>query len=537
MPYALRRLPLAAKPAGKRFGVSRRWTSLRKIVQTLAFLAILVLTVAARGARWPAWITNLPLRLDPLVALINLLASRTAVAGMSVALITIGLTLIVGRAWCGWLCPVGTLLDWFPLRRMRVVKQAPPEGLRALKYFLLLAMVFAALFGNLTLAILDPLTIFVRTVSMSVLPLLDEMITWLETAFYAFPPLRAPISTLDGFLRPALLPQTPLAVRGVVLFGGIFLGIIALNVVAERFWCRYLCPLGGMLGVLSKFSVVRRSVDTECVGCALCERVCPMGTIQPEEGYASDPGECTVCMECLDSCRLGTTSFRVNIGMDKWNRYDPGRREALAGMGTALVGTLLLRSGLLPQEKNPGLIRPPGVAEEDMLSRCVRCGECIQTCPTGALQPALTEAGVEGLWTPVVVPRLGFCDYGCNACGQSCPVDAIPSLNLEEKRLQVLGHAHIDRERCIAWAEDVACIVCEEMCPVPQKAITLEEHEVIGIDGFAFTVQRPHVMKDLCIGCGVCEYQCPVEGDAAIRVSAAHTGQQRQRQGRHGGHN
>jgi ferredoxin len=101
----------------------------------------------------------------------------------------------------------------------------------------------------------------------------------------------------------------------------------------------------------------------------------------------------------------------------------------------------------------------------------------------------------------------------------------------------VLGNAHIDRERCIAWAEDGACIVCEEMCPVPQKAIRLEEIRTIDPSGEPLTVQRPHVLKDLCIGCGVCEYQCPVEGDAAIRVSAAHTDQQRQRQGWRGGRN
>jgi ferredoxin len=130
----------------------------------------------------------------------------------------------------------------------------------------------------------------------------------------------------------------------------------------------------------------------------------------------------------------------------------------------------------------------------------------------------VSEAGLEGLWTPVLVPRAGYCDYSCNACGQVCPVEAIPRLSLEEKRQRVIGQAHINEDRCIAWADHVDCIVCEEMCPVPDKAIVLEEAEVRTGDGERVTVQHPHVIRDRCIGCGICEYKCPVNGEAAIRV-------------------
>ncbi|OGO05885.1 MAG: hypothetical protein A2Y60_04640 [Chloroflexi bacterium RBG_13_54_9] len=142
----------------------------------------------------------------------------------------------------------------------------------------------------------------------------------------------------------------------------------------------------------------------------------------------------------------------------------------------------------------------------------------MRACPTSAIQPALTEAGLEGLWTPVLVPRLGYCDYSCNACGQVCPVQAIPSLNLEEKRRQVIGLAYIDQNRCIPWADHKDCIVCEEMCPVPDKAIKLERLEVRNGDGQMVTVQRPQVIRERCIGCGICEYKCPLNGEAAIRV-------------------
>ncbi|MGQ9585862.1 MAG: 4Fe-4S dicluster domain-containing protein, partial [Anaerolineae bacterium] len=110
------------------------------------------------------------------------------------------------------------------------------------------------------------------------------------------------------------------------------------------------------------------------------------------------------------------------------------------------------------------------------------------------------------------------CDYSCNACGQVCPVGAIPPLPLEAKRQQVIGLAYIHTDRCIPWADLEPCIVCEEMCPVPEKAIWLEEVEVQDDRGETLALQRPHVDRDRCIGCGICEYKCPVNGEAAIRV-------------------
>jgi NAD-dependent dihydropyrimidine dehydrogenase PreA subunit len=144
----------------------------------------------------------------------------------------------------------------------------------------------------------------------------------------------------------------------------------------------------------------------------------------------------------------------------------------------------------------------------------------MRACPTSALQPAVAEAGLEGLWTPLLAPRLGYCDYSCNACGQACPVQAIPPLGLEDKREQVIGLAYIDQDRCIPWADNQDCIVCEEMCPVPDKAITLEQVEVGNADGELVMVQRPHVIRERCVGCGICEYKCPLENPAAIRIYA-----------------
>jgi ferredoxin len=491
---------------------------IRRTVQGLALAAFVVLFVWSRRGGWPPSLVNVALRLDPLAMLGHLLSSRTVLFSSSLALLVLLLTLVRGRMWCGWLCPLGTVLDLLSLRWWRRRRQAPPESLRKLKYGLLLTMLLAALFTNLTLMISDPLTILFRTLSVSVWPAVDQVVTVAEATLYKAPTLRSLVSSFDGLVRPRVLPAQPAYYRYTFLYAAVFLGIVALNVVSSRFWCRHLCPLGALLGLVSKISFKRRQVNDLCRQCNACVGVCPTGAIDAERGYASDPGECTVCLECLEACPYGAIEFSWQLTPAEWQSYDPSRRQALAAFGAALAGVALARSGLNAFREHRRLLRPPGARENNLLAKCIRCGECIRACPTSALQPAVTEAGLEGLWTPVLVPRLGYCDYSCNACGQVCPVGAIPPLTLEEKRQQVIGQAYIDQNRCIAWADLKPCIVCEEMCPVPDKAIKLETVDVATPEGAMVTVQRPRVVRERCIGCGICEYKCPVNGQAAIQV-------------------
>lgn len=230
-----------------------------------------------------------------------------------------------------------------------------------------------------------------------------------------------------------------------------------------------------------------------------------------------------MCLACPVDCPTGQVSFPARSAEFIRQPYDLDRRKALVSLGTAAVGVGLLESGWLGDGLSPRLIRPPGVENEDLLRTCIRCGQCSTVCPTHAIQMAVLEGGLEGFWTPVLVPRIGYCDYSCQACGQVCPVEAIPPLPLEEKRLQIIGKAEIDRDRCLPWAENTECIVCEEMCPIPDKAIELEIVEIRTAEGELKTLQRPTVIHQLCIGCGICENKCPAVGEAAIQVSA-HTG-------------
>jgi MauM/NapG family ferredoxin protein len=504
---------LAEKPRSRFQWKDRYWRIVRGSVQGLALILFLFLFVRTVRDGVPPQAATLFLRLDPLAMLGGWLAAKTYVAGTALALLTIGLTILAGRAWCGWLCPLGTVLDLFHPRRWKNKQPVLPESPRSIKHFLLIAVLTSAVLGSLWLLFLDPVTILVRSLTEAVYPALDRIVLAAETALYGIPALRGSVSALDRILRPALLPADPAFTAGGLLIAAFLAGIVALNALAPRFWCRYLCPLGSLLGLFSKISVFRREVNpSACTDCGACARVCPTGTIRPDKANASDPAECTMCLECVAVCPHAAQSFPPHVHPAAWNSYDPGRRQLLAAIGAAVGGAALLRTDQYLRRDLPHLIRPPGAAENDLLSKCIRCGECVRICPTGVLHPSLAEAGVEGFWTPVLIARAGYCQYSCNACGQVCPVEAIPKLTLAEKQLQVMGAAYVDRNRCIAWSDHQECLVCEEMCPLPQKAITVDYSEYSG--------GAPVVDRTRCIGCGTCEYKCPVNGEAAIRVYA-----------------
>ena len=510
---------LRLKPRGK--------LVLRKISQVFFFLAFLVFFQWSRRefylnpattANLKQKLINIPLKMDPLVMFSQILASRTFLAGSLLALITLIITLLLGRVWCGWFCPVGTLLDWIPLRSWKKKEPVVNENFRGIKYVLLLVILFSALLSNLTLLIFDPLTILYRTLTTGIWPALDKIITWIEFSLYSVPVLQPLIGGFDSLIRPAIFPAHPASYRYGTLYLGIFGILIALNLLAPRFWCRYLCPLGAMLGLLGKFSLVHCEVSNACSTCGKCFNQCPTGAIQTNEVVFCDPGECTMCMACAVECPGGAITYPAKSSQFINQPYDVDRKKTLISLGTAVVGVTLLESNLTVRKPSLKMIRPPGVINSEFLQKCIRCGECSTVCPTNAIQMAVPEAGVEGFWTPVLVPRIGYCDFSCNACGQVCPVEAIPPLTLEVKREQIIGKAEVDRTRCLPWAENTECIVCEEMCPVPDKAIELEENHIISVNGEVITLQKPVVICKLCIGCGICEYKCPVMGEAAIKI-------------------
>ena len=202
-----------------------------------------------------------------------------------------------------------------------------------------------------------------------------------------------------------------------------------------------------------------------------------------------------------------------------------GRRAVLGGMLAGVSFPLLGRlDGRLHGVSDARLIRPPGsLPEKDFLNLCQRCGLCMKVCPTNVINPALSEAGMAGFWTPNLIMIQGYCEYTCTLCGGVCPTGAIRKLSGKEKieRPVRIGSAHIDRGRCLPWSGNGPCIVCEEHCPTSPKAIYFKKDVVAGPDGTETKVQLPYVDLKRCVGCGICEFKCPVRGRAAIRVISA----------------
>ena len=527
------------RPARRRTGGWRaaRWT--RRAVQLFTFVVFVYLLFAGLQRLQPRSFANIFFRFDPLAGLATMLAARAWLTPFALALITLALTLILGRVWCGWICPMGTLLGWLRFRPARRIAGRLPPALRRVKYVLLGAILVLAALSNLTLMVLDPLSLLTRTMTTSVIPWFVAVVDALERAGMTWGPTVGVVQWVDETLRGPVLPTTqPHYEQATALFL-VLLAIVLLNVLADRFWCRYLCPLGALLGLVAKVQLLRPVMSDGCGACGACATACRVDAIEvggrgvrrAGKGAVQSPparvvsSECTLCLDCLVACpREG--GMRLGVARPgPWAEYDPGRREVVIAAAAGVGAALLFGAGAARAVKRPDLVRPPGAQDESLfLSRCLRCSECMKACPTSGLQPTLGEAGIEGIWTPVLKSRLGYCDYSCNACGRVCPSGAIPPLPLERKREQVIGIAVIDKDRCLPWAKDTPCIVCQEMCPVPEKAVVLgAERKVTRADGSTIVVVRPEVVTSRCIGCGVCEFKCPLEGRSAIVVVPAST--------------
>lgn len=516
---------------------ARRLVWLRRGVQvaSLALFVGLLFAMRPPAEGLPSRKLGVYFHLDPLLLIGDWLGGARLAGPALLALATLALTVLLGRVFCGWLCPLGALhnaLSWLGWRRAAQRRQA--DGFsrwQRAKYWLLVALLVMTLGGAHWMGVFDPLSLLYRSLTTGLLPGLDWGISAGAAALFQADPHLGPLhltalsEPLYRFWRDTLLAGREAVFAGGGLILALLLALLALNLWRPRFWCRYLCPLGALLGACAGRTALRLTPTGKCGGCQRCLMRC-LAAAQPEKPGQWLPEECFGCWNCVASCGEDALDFRWQW---PWRRpaaarVDLGRR-ALLGAGLAGLGALLvfkLPPAARAKTFNPGLIRPPGaLAEPDFLARCVQCGLCMQACPTGALQPALDQAGLAGLWTPVLVPRLGYCEHGCALCGQVCPTGAIAPLALAEKQALKIGLATIDTTRCLPYAYGRECIVCEEHCPVPTKAIYFVEMEVTLRGGERRVLKQPRVEPTLCTGCGICEAKCPFADRAAIRVTSA----------------
>ncbi|MFH1278082.1 MAG: 4Fe-4S dicluster domain-containing protein [Candidatus Eisenbacteria bacterium] len=512
--------------------------ALRRVVQGLVLVLFLALVLWTRGPEEgePSGLLSVFFDLDPLVLLGAWISAR-GVAGLSLlALVTVAVTFLLGRVFCGWFCPFGTLhnmVSWMRARkdRRRLGSDAFSRWQRG-KYYILFGLIALSLLGGHWIGVFDPFALFYRSVATGLLPAAQYAVEGSSTAVYEADPhigafhFTSITEPVYRFFRDTVFVVKRTVFTGNTLLFLIFLAAVLLNLRRTRFWCRYVCPLGAFLGLVARRSPLRlQAGEGECGGCGLCSLSCPAAA-QPDKPGEWLPTECYGCWNCVAACRQDAIDFGFESPFKRpeAGTIDLGRRAALASVAVGAGALLTFRLAPEAQGKtyNPLLIRPPGSRPEpEFLDRCVRCGMCMKVCPTNALHPTGLQAGLEGIWTPVLVPRVGYCEFECNLCGLVCPTSAIEPLPLAEKKKVKMGLATFDITRCLPYAHEKDCIVCEEHCPIPTKAIYFMETEVRLREGGTRVFKQPRVDAELCTGCGICENVCPFEDWPAVRMTSA----------------
>ena len=438
--------------------------------------------------------------IDPLVSISTAITAKTWEWSLAWAFGILVVCVIFPRGFCGYLCPLGTLIDlfdWAIGKRVGVFKVQGDGWWVHLKYYLLAGVIVSAFCGVLLSGVVAAIPVITRGM------------------LYIFEPLQ--LGLLRGW------HQVPPINAGQVVSIVLFAAVLGLGLLRKRFWCRYVCPSGAIFSVFNFFRVSERKVEATCIHCNKCVEICPFDAIKAD--FTTRTADCTLCQSCGGVCPTHAIKFveRWDLSNLKTVNEPPvtevpvDRRGFMVGTAASLFTVFGMRTVFgagLDDPTRPAPIRPPGsVPEEQFLEMCIRCGECFKVCPSKVLQPVGFKQGLEGLWTPELNTSFAGCETSCNNCGQVCPTGAIRAVPLVEKREARLGLAIVNLQTCLPLAGKQACQLCVDECTAAgYNALEFNrvhadiDDQGMPVEGSGFLA--PIVVHDKCVGCGLCQTRC-----------------------------
>ena len=470
------------------------------------------------------------------------------------------MTLIVGRFYCSTICPLGVMQDivsWLAGKRKknRFIWSAGTKGLRYCVFFLFAVLVvFTVGTSVYALALLiEPYSAFGRMVSQFLTP----AIQWINNLF-------ALLANRMGEYIPGPVELHPFNVTMFAIALASFVVIIVMAWRKGRLYCNSICPVGTLLGLLSRFSLYKPRIHNDkCVHCGLCEKKCKSSCIDSEHREI-DYSRCVVCGDCMKACKTNAIQFELPLRKPTSSDSTVHSESAANSVATPpqpadarpadsrhsdkspeSSGTVLARRGFLAgvvyllaaktvnaqkpkqefeQRGDGGLaslkerilptretaIVPPGAVSLRHFDRCcTACQLCVSACPSHVLQPS---SRLKNLMKPEVSFKHGWCRPECTECSQVCPTGAIHFLSTADKSSQQIGHSVWTKERCIVLTDDVKCDNCARHCPTEAIQMVLVDPDN------PKSKKIPVVDVEKCIGCGACEFLCPARPVSAIHV-------------------
>lgn len=490
----------------------------RIILATIFFVGVTLLFLDFTGAlhAWLGWMAKV--QFLPAVLAVNF--------GVVAALVL--LTLVFGRIYCSVICPLGIMQDIFSWIRGKFRKKdrfrfSYTPARNWLRYILLVLFIIGlALGAHSVVLLIAPYSAYGRIAANLFAPVYqlgNNLLAWVaeRADSYAF-------YSVDVWIRSA----STFVVAVVTL---VVIGVLAWR--NGRTWCNTVCPVGSILGILSRYSMFAPVIDTEkCRDCGLCGKRCKASCIDTKE-HKIDYSRCVVCMDCIDTCKDGAVKYRFRwtkdfscaAGKDKTSvqeeKADQGRRAFLVSgviAGTAVAakaqdmkvdgGLAAISRADKPERRTP-LVPAGSLSLKNFSDHCVACQLCVSACPNHVLRPS---TDLHTLMQPQMSYERGYCRPECTRCSDICPAGAIRPVSVEEKSSIQIGHAVIDLDLCVVNTDEVKCGNCARHCPA--GAIRMVRKDPENKD----SLMIPTVNEERCIGCGACENLCPARPLTAIHV-------------------